>query len=134
MANYGLYKSINTSDLTSKASDMKSKMDSCKSELSSYESTLTDEIWKANAKNTLTTAFEKIENEVYTELEKEISKIEKVCIYIDQYKRAEENAKSYKNKIDSAKEGENTSNYKSLLAEEERKMTTAEQNVKEVCG
>ncbi|MBR2828714.1 MAG: hypothetical protein IKE70_05735 [Bacilli bacterium] len=137
MANYDLYKSIDTANIKTKASEIKNQIPSNKSALSSHKETLTDDIWKSGAKATLTTAYDKIESEVYKELEDVLTNIETVCGYIDDYKTAENNAISYKNQKNEQLKinpKADVSSFDTLIVQEESKMDQAESGVKGVCG
>lgn len=134
MANYGLYTSIDVNTLKKNASNIKSQIPSNKSALSSHKGTLTDDIWKAGAKTTLTTAYDKIESEVYQELEDALTNIETVCGYISQYKTAEENAKTLIDSINSAAKDVDTSGLQQQLIDQENQMNQAENAVNGLCG
>ena len=133
-ANYGKYINIDQSTLKSKAEEIKSQIPSYKNDLSSHKGNLTDDIWKAGAKSTLTTAYDKIESEVYKELEDILESIETVCGYIDQYKTAEKNAKSIRDSINSSGQEVDTSTLQQQLIDQENQMNQAENNVTGVCG
>ena len=135
-ATYGLYSSLKgkTGDLISKAEDLKGELSSNKSKLSSHKSGLTDDIWKAKSKNTLTTAYDKIESEVLKEIEEQLDKIKTVCGYVNDYHTAETNALDLKKQIEAAVNNKkDPSLIKQALIEEEKKMDSAEENVKGMC-
>ena len=133
MATYGLYTGINEGSLQSAASSLRGKIASNKSELDSFKGTLTDDIWKANAKQTLITGYDKLSGEVYAEIENKLGSIEAVCTAIKNYKTAEASAKVAKSNIESGALDPLGQNQKTL-SECEKIMEDSEQTVASYCG
>ena len=132
MANYGLYANINEGSLQSSASSLKAKAASCKGELESFKGTLTDDMWKATAKQTLLTGYDKLSSEVYSEIESKLDTIVSVCNLITQYKEAETYAKIYQEQLSSGPDllGTNQRN----LQNSEQKMNECEAQISSLCG
>lgn len=99
MAKYGLYANVNTATLRSEASSLKSKLQTSKNELESFKGTLTDDIWKANAKTTLINAYTKIDTDIYNNLINKLAKIEEYAALVDAYKRYEAAARTNRSKL-----------------------------------
>ena len=126
MAVYGKYKSIEPSSITSAVSSLSKDLASSKAELSSLNSSVQDEgSWKASAKSSLTTAFGKIEGEVYGDIEKNLSALTEVAGLIKEYKDAEKKALDYKDQLkglDSEKDASKISSLNAKIKEQEQIM------------
>ena len=139
MAEYGKYTDINESQLSSDASSLQGKLKTAQSELSSFQGTLTDDIWKAGAKATLLTAFGTINDDVYANLDSDLTKIISIAAEIGNYKKAETAAKGYKKDIEDLKSAisaaesadppEPTGDLYSAKATAEANLATEEQNM-----
>lgn len=151
MANYGLYAKINESSLSSSASELLSKINTSKTDLSSFQRQLTDDIWKANAKQTLLTAFSEIEGEVYSGLEKQLNNVKQIASQISLYKAnekaantnkklltlataAEQKLKNSFSTIDTTKIQNSIRALKTAINDCERQMEAAENAIKSLCG
>ncbi len=133
MANYGLYASINEGSLQSAASSLKAKSASCKGELESFKGTLTDDMWKATAKQTLLNGYDKLSSEVYSEIDSKLDSIDTVCSLISQYKAAEANAKSCKESLASGGV-DFLGNTQRALDGYEKTMNECEAKISSYCG
>ena len=102
---YGKYADIDEGALSSDAANLKAKLSSARSELNSFKGTLTDDIWKAGAKQTLFDAFVKLDGDVYANLDGDLGKISSIAAEISNYKAAEAEAKKQQGYIDTAKAG-----------------------------
>lgn len=102
MANYGLYKDVEEGTLASDASTLTDSLTKGRSELNSFKGTLTDDIWKANAKSTLLTAFDTLDSDVYENLISDLATITSIATEIAKYKKAEGEAKAAQTAIDEA--------------------------------
>lgn len=141
MAEYGKYTDINEGQLSSDASSLQGKLKTAQSELSSFQGTLTDDIWKAGAKATLLTAFGTINDDVYANLDSDLSKIISIADEIGKYKTAETAAKGYKKEIEelnssisaaeSADPPEPTGDLYTAKATAEKNLATEEKNMED---
>lgn len=125
MAKYGLYKNIETSTIRSEVSKIQSSLKNTKQDLEKINNSLTDSEWKANAKQTLLKAFSTINGEVYSDIDSSLSNLLDIASLIDEYKRAEDQAKGYISKLDSATEETSQSlksTWETKLSECESKM------------
>ena len=102
MANYNLYKNIDPGSLKSAASSLSQKLKTSQSKLSTFDSSLSDGIWKANAKATLKEAFGKIDSEVYKSLLDDLGKAETIAGLIEKYNAARSKAETYNSYLSSA--------------------------------
>ena len=133
MATYNLYASINEGSLQSSASSLKAKAASCRGELESFKGSLTDDMWKATAKQTLLNGYDKLSSEVYPEIEKKLDSIDTVCSLIAEYKAAEASAKECQAKLNSGGIdvlGTTQRNLQSF----EQKMSECESQISSLCG
>ena len=133
MANYGLYKNINPSSITSAVSSLKSQLSPTKQQLTEIKIGLTDGVWKVNAKATFFTALDKINSEVYKEIDDNLNNLSEIATLIGEYKTAETNANTMKNNISNATEKtpQSTINgWRQSLANYERTMTEKEASIK----
>lgn len=126
MADYNKFKNINTGSLRSAASELKSKISSSKSKLSSFQGSLSDSIWKANAKNTLFTAFDTINGEVVSEIEKSLESANTIAGYIDDYNDAKAKAEAAKSDLDYEKSKPEEERSSSTISNLESKIRSAE--------
>jgi hypothetical protein len=133
MANYGLYKNINPSSITSAVSSLKSQLSPTKQQLADIKSGLSDGVWKVNAKNTLFTALDKINSEVYKEIYDNLDNLSTIANLISEYKTAETNANTYKEYLASAtnKTPQSTiDGWRRSLASYEQTMDSKEASIK----
>jgi len=132
MANYGLYSKIEPSNITSALESLEKDVNSTKTDLNTLKTGLTDSVWKANSKNTLISAFDKINGEVCDDINKYISNLKTIASYITNYKSAEASANEYQEKISKATEKtpqSTISEWNRLKAECEKTMTECENKI-----
>ena len=133
MANYGLYKNITPSSITSAVSSLKSQLSPTKQQLADIKTGLPDTVWKAGAKQTLFTAFDKIDSEVYKEINDNLDNLSAIATLIGEYKTAETNANTMKSNISNATEKTSQSTidgWRRSLASYEQTMTEKEASIK----
>ena len=133
MATYGLYSGINEGSLQSAASSIKAKISSARGELESFKGSLTDDMWKASAKQTLITGYDKLSGEVYAEIEQQLDNVDSVCSLIAEYKTAEINAKKCRDQINSGNTGF-LNNVQRSLQQYEKQMEECERMISSYCG
>ncbi len=92
---YNHYNGVEPGSITSATASLRQKVQTSKSKLSSFQSSLSDDIWKASAKQTLLTAFKTIDGEVCTDILDKLDKADQIAGYITQYNEAKEQANGY---------------------------------------
>ena len=102
MANYNLFKNIDTSSITSATSSLRQKLSSSQSKLNSFNSSLSDGMWKAPSKATLKEAFGKINDEVYKEITQSLEALDTAAGIISRYNDAKTAAETLKGYISNA--------------------------------
>lgn len=132
MANYGLYKNIEPSSIVSATSSLRKKVNTTVSNVTSLKGSLTDSVWKAGAKQTLFTAFDKINDEVAKQLLDKLSNADTIADAIAKYKAAEHNALEYAKALEFATEktpASEISSWREGLRESEDTMNESERTV-----
>ena len=99
MANYGLYANVDTDSLKSAVSSIKNDVSSRYSSITNLNNSLSDSIWKSQAKTTLKDGLNRISEEVITEINSGLDSLVTIAGYIASYKTAEQNALSIKNAL-----------------------------------
>lgn len=122
---YDHYKGVEPGSITTATGSLRAKVQTSKSKLGTLKGSLSDDIWKASAKATLLTAFDKIDGEVCQDILDKLDTADEIAGYITDYNTAKAAALGYKSDISNAKEGEDTSGYEAKLAAEEKKMQSA---------
>lgn len=136
MANYGLYKNIDPDTLSSAASSIKEDASSRVKAITNLNNSLSDGIWKCNAKNTLKEGLNKINGEVMSDINSSLTDLVTVAGYIKSYKSAEQKANGIKNTLASTPNTEENastiSSLKSNLTIAEGEMEKCESQVREM--
>ncbi|MBQ4030646.1 MAG: hypothetical protein II625_02715 [Bacilli bacterium] len=125
---YNHYNGVDPGSITSATQSLRSKVKTAQTKLSSFKSSLSDGVWKANAKETLFTAFETLDTEVYKEILDKLSKADEVASNISKYNTAKSNAEIYLSNIRGANKDTPQStvdSWRSSQQAEEQKMRDA---------
>ena len=143
MANYNLYDDIDESKLLSLTDTLTKDISTNQSELTEFSDSLSEDMWKASAKETLKAGYTKLD-EVFTELSNEVEKVQQACNAITEYKQARAQALDYQKTIDQlSKNVDNKGkliNLSDIQISEglksacERTMEECEDKVKGICG
>ena len=132
MANYGLYANINEGSLQSNVTELISKFTSKQGELESFNGTITEDMWKAESKQTFKNGIDKIVSDAYQELLNKLNDIISVCGYIETYKEAEGNANYNKNLLTTNDDPKGE--IAKAIGDNERVMEECESNISSICG
>lgn len=122
---YSHYSNVDPGSITSATASLRSKVRTAQSKLSSFKSSLSDGVWKANAKETLFTAFNTLDTEVYKEILDKLSKADEVASNISKYKTAKSNAEIYLSNLRNSNQNtpqSSINSWRSSLQAEEQKM------------
>ena len=97
--------------------------------LETFKTSLSDDVWKAGAKETLFTAFTTLDSEVYQEILSKLETAYSIADKVDEYNTARDKANAYRDNLNSATDKtpqSSISSWQSGLAAEERKMEQCE--------
>ena len=122
---YNHYSNVEPGSITSATSSLRSKVRTAQQKLSSFKTSLSDSVWKANAKETLFTAFNTLDTEVYKEILDKLSKADEVASYISKYKTAKSNAEIYQSNLRNSNKNTPQSSidsWRNSMAKEEQTM------------
>jgi len=92
---YDHYKGVEPGSITSATSSLRQKVESARSKLGSFKTSLSDSVWKANAKQTLFKAFDTLDTDVYEEILDKLSKVDEIAAEITKYNSAKGRAEGY---------------------------------------
>ena len=132
MANYNLYKNVKPDSMRSAASSLRQKLNTAKSKLETFKTSLSDDVWKAGAKETLFTAFTTLDSEVYQEILSKLDTADSIADQVDAYNTARDNANTYRDNLNSATDKtpqSSITSWQNGLAAEERKMEQCESTI-----
>lgn len=132
MANYNLFKNIDTGAITSATSSLRQKVTSSQTKLNALDGSLSDGIWKAPSKATLKDAFGRINSEVYTEILASLDALDSAAGIIAKYndaKSAAETLKGYINNATDETSAASLSSWKSELSIKEGIMEDCEKQI-----
>ena len=132
---YSLYDSIDIDGLRSDAENYISKLEKYNENLAKLPEELNDDIWLADSKNNLISAFEKMNNDIYMNLNKRLTDVVNVTNYIADYREIRNDAYNLKDLINQIESHGN--NASALYIELEKYETRMENDINEInsiCG
>ncbi len=132
---YSLYDSIDIDGLRSDAENYKSKLEEYNGNLANLSGELNDDIWLADSKSNLISAFDKMNNDIYMNLNKRLTDVVNVTNYIADYRESRNAACNLNDLINQIESDGNYAN--ALWTELEKYKTRMEKDINEInsiCG
>ena len=132
---YSLYDSIDIDGLRSDAENYKSKLEEYNGNLANLSGELNDDIWLADSKSNLISAFDKMNNDIYMNLNKRLTDVVNVTNYIADYRENRNDAYNFKDLINQIESHGNSAS--ALYIELEKYETRMEKDINEInsiCG
>lgn len=129
---YGLYDSIDIDGLRSDAENYISKLEKYNENLAKLPEDLNDDIWLADSKSNLISAFEKMNNDIYMNLNKRLTDVVNVTNYIVDYREIRNAALEIKKLIENS-DGDTQAAESNLVACE-TEMINDINEINSICG
>ena len=132
---YSLYDSIDIDGLRSDAEKYISKLKEYNGNLANLSEELNDDIWLADSKSNLISAFDKMNNDIYMNLNKRLTDVVNVTNYIADYREIRNDAYNLKDLINQIESHGNSAS--ALYIELKNYETRMEKDINEInsiCG